>query len=518
MIFLIKNIRKIILITSAAVALLIYLFVKTNIESADLQKIRLAQIYALTAVTYLYLALIASPLYKLFPRLPTKSLHLVARRGIGVSAFFFALLHSQIAFWWLLGGFSGLGFLSNAYLKAISLSFIALLILSSMAATSFNWAVQKLGRRWKMLHRLVYIAATLIGIHALMLGTHFIDLSASIPKIFFVALSVLLILEAIRFDRFLAEKFLWLPKVGLSLALVVGLITYASFYLKPPHEGTTSIGIHSQHIKLAEEAQKGTAPSTTTNNSPGLDGDKTKRYTVNFDHQEGILPKQKTTLRFKVFDASSGSPVSLFKAPWEKTFHLIIVDGELAYFDHIHPVQKGAEFVITTSFPHDSTYRLYANFQPFGGIEQQIAFSLQVGEKKEVKASQPVDHHPVKIFGDYEVELSTGAPLKAADMSLGKQKISFTIKDANTKEPVTNLKPYLNAFGHLVMIKQDNYDYLHVHPYNLTPPVKDASGGPTVEFLPIGIYGPFKAGVYRAFAQFNHNGKLFVAYFTVKVE
>jgi len=91
------------------------------------------------------------------------------------------------------------------------------------------------------------------------------------------------------------------------------------------------------------------------------------------------------------------------------------------------------------------------------------------------------------------------------------------IKDAKTGKSVTNLKPYLASFGHLTMINQKTFDFIHVHPYNLTAPPADASGGPTVDFLPIGIYGPFKPGIYRAFAEFNPDNKLFTADFTMKV-
>jgi hypothetical protein len=68
------------------------------------------------------------------------------------------------------------------------------------------------------------------------------------------------------------------------------------------------------------------------------------------------------------------------------------------------------------------------------------------------------------------------------------------------------------------MINAKTYDYLHVHPINLTVPKPNENGGPTVTFLPLGLYGPIKPGIYRVFAQFNPDNKLFTANFTVKVE
>jgi hypothetical protein len=101
-------------------------------------------------------------------------------------------------------------------------------------------------------------------------------------------------------------------------------------------------------------------------------------------------------------------------------------------------------------------------------------------------------------------------------MSLGKQVVTFEIKDSSG-EPITDLKPYLGSFGHLVMVNQETYDYLHVHPYEIRSLSPDENGGPKVSFLPIGLYGPIKSGVYRTYGQFNHNGQLFVADFTLEV-
>ncbi len=201
--------------------------------------------------------------------------------------------------------------------------------------------------------------------------------------------------------------------------------------------------------------------------------------------------------------------------------HLIIVNSELTYFTHIHPIQDTSDFVITTKFPSHGVYHLYVDFQPLGAIEQQFAFTVPVGVKETDitnSANLPIDTALTKTFGDYEVSLATSGPLKASAMTLGQQKLIFTLKAAKTKQPITTLKPYLASFGHLVMINQTSYDYLHVHPTNTTAPPPNANGGPQVEFLPIGIYGPFKPGAHRVFAQFNPDGNLFTADFTVQVD
>ncbi len=543
---LLSNIRFYVLTSSILFSLAVYIFILQTIPEGTLQNIRLTQIYALTAVSFLYFALLPDGLAAVFPRFPFRTQYTKARRAIGVSAFYFATLHASFAFFGQLGGFPGLFFLSDKYLLAISLSFTALVILSLMAATSFDFMVAKLTfPRWKMLHRFVYLAATLIAIHALMLGTHFANLSEFIPQIFSVALAILLLLEANRFDGFL-NKILGpkipadqpvstptsnLPRFGPTVVIVMVVIVWFVLTSFGSTGGTPSLGIHSQHIQIAKDAQQNAA--STNNINPTLVGDKTKRYSVSFLHPEQVEASKDVKLQFLVNDASSGNPVNFFTKVYEKPLHLIIVDDSLQFFTHLHPDQIVGGFEITTQFPHYGSYRLYQNFQPTGAIEQQTAFSLNVVANSKDKlaslpiasiSSQPVDTNltggdfVTKTFGDYSVSLKFPTPLKASEMSIGSQKLTFTIKDAKTGQGVTNLKPYLAAFGHLVMINQETYDYLHVHPNILKAPLPDQLGGPEVGFLPLGLYGPIKPGIYRVFAQFNPDSKLFTADFTVEVK
>lgn len=204
--FWVTRIRPIVFTFSAVLALAIYGYVVMTISPPALQHIQLVRAYAFTAVIYLYFALLASPLYAVLPNFPLRVIHIKARKAIGVSAFFFALLHGELAFYFLLGGFSGLTSLSLRYLIAISFSGTALFILSILALTSLRYFVVKLGPYWKRLHRFVYLAGVLVITHALLIGPDFADFSRAIPKISFLALLFLFTLEAVRFTRYLRRR------------------------------------------------------------------------------------------------------------------------------------------------------------------------------------------------------------------------------------------------------------------------------------------------------------------------
>lgn len=517
-----RNIRFYILFFSFIVSVSIYGWVMNFIPSGTLQTIRLTQLYALTAFLYLYVTLMATPVTRFFPLLPYRGQYLRARRALGVSAWYFAVLHASFAFFGQLGGFEGLAFLNNTYLIALSFGFLALVILSVMTVTASDVVVNKLTfPKWKILHRFVYIAGIALLVHSLMLGTHFNDLSGFIPQISFAAIAILLILDARRLDTYLQQKFSFAPQFGVALLSVGSFLAvlYGLLYLPASSSSPLNLGIHSQHVQIARENQSNLGANKLNSSFPGLQGDPTKRYTVSFLHQESVMPGEDVTLAFKIFDASNGNQQYLFQRTYEKFMHLIVVDSSLDYFSHIHPEADGNGFSITTQFPKAGRYHLYTDFQPLGAIEQQFGFTVVVGEKVDSMTSvQQPDTKRTKQFGDYSITLSHDEPLLANKLSIGEQLLTFTLADAKTKKPVASLKPYLASFGHLVMINKKTYEYIHVHPTNQTAPKPNENSGPTVEFLPLGLYGPIKPGVYRVFAQFNPNNELFTADFTIEVK
>lgn len=197
-----SNIRFYILLLSAVLSVGIYVFVQQTVLEEPLRVLSLVRIYALVAITYLYLALLAGPLCFVFPHVPLRSHYLKARRAFGVSAFYFSLLHATLAFFGVIGGFGVLPFLDIKWFIAITFSFIALIILFCMAATSFDAVIKKLTfKKWKVLHRLVYIAGVLILIHATLIGSNFAKLWSPIPIVLYTAVAFLIVLHIVGLRR-----------------------------------------------------------------------------------------------------------------------------------------------------------------------------------------------------------------------------------------------------------------------------------------------------------------------------
>lgn len=241
-----RNIRLIVYILTALYGVSLVVFVIYTIPPGQLQVIRLTQYYALAAISLLYLTLLCSPLTITFPNLPFKGLLMKARKACGISSFFFGLVHATLAFFWQLGGFSGLSFLSVTYLVAITISTIALIILTTLAITSLAYFKVKLGKYWDTIHRFVYLAGILIILHALMLGSHFSNLSTTIPTICASALILLLVLESNRISLYVSRRWQFSRWIILIM-LIFSILMVSGYYFLVASQKPSAFNVHSQH-------------------------------------------------------------------------------------------------------------------------------------------------------------------------------------------------------------------------------------------------------------------------------
>lgn len=85
------NIRFYVLFFSILLSVVTYFYVISTTPESSLQVIKITQIYALVAITYLYITLLATPLTKIFTSLPFRGQYIKARRALGVSAFYFMI-------------------------------------------------------------------------------------------------------------------------------------------------------------------------------------------------------------------------------------------------------------------------------------------------------------------------------------------------------------------------------------------------------------------------------------------
>ena len=274
---------------------------------------------------------------------------------------------------------------------------------------------------------------------------------------------------------------------------------------------------HHQHQHHQHSAQPETtatlAVATTSSMMPA-----SVNYNVNVQLDPPTPQASKPThLNLIVTEQKVGEPIKDFDIIHDKLMHLIIASSEdLSHFAHIHPKlnKETGVFSIVHTFAKAGKYKMWIDAKPKGGIQILTAFPFNV-------EGQPV-HSPTNITSDktfvkevmtdgqsYQVTLD----FQPEKLSVGMDtKMTFEIRDANGK-PISNLEPLMAAGGHCVIIGADAREFLHVHPAEEVDDIVSWRGGPSVSFL---ANFP-KPGLYRAWGQFQHEGKLLTVDFTFEV-
>lgn len=270
--------------------------------------------------------------------------------------------------------------------------------------------------------------------------------------------------------------------------------------------GTAKESTHSDHSGTSQKQEHSAAPSTGHGEHGGHDASEqpAESFKASFSFRsEPAKANETSQLDIQIAD-SKGNLVKDFQVSHEKMLHLIVVNHDLSYFNHIHPEFDGnGKFSIDTSFPGGGDYKLYADFVPKGGPSTTLSEWVKVEGKEKAHEAVKADEKLVKVVDGKQVELTLSSTKAQDEVTL-----TFNIVDAQTKEGISNLEQYLGAVGHVVVLSDDAEKYLHVHP------VDEKATGPKAQFM---TSFP-KSGTYKIWGQFQHQGKVFTVPFVVDIK
>lgn len=223
----------------------------------------------------------------------------------------------------------------------------------------------------------------------------------------------------------------------------------------------------------------------------GTGGATAATYELALDDDE--LESGRPQVAFQILD-ESGEPVTSYDVEHEKRLHLIAVRRDLAEFRHVHPRLDRATGRWSVPIALGAgTWRLYADFAPTGAEPTVAEAELMVSGDFSPQELGP-DALTSQVDG-YEVHLERDAATS-----------TVTLHVSRDGADVTDLEPYLGAYGHLVAIRAEDLAYLHVHP-------EEGEPGPEIAFS-----AEFdKPGRYRLFLDFKHGGQVRTADFTITV-
>jgi Cu+-exporting ATPase len=238
------------------------------------------------------------------------------------------------------------------------------------------------------------------------------------------------------------------------------------------------------------------------------------RVRVHLDMPRAITPGQLAPVTVTLTSAGTGAPVTDLTLSHQVWMHLIATRADLGTFAHVHPEPTGqpGQLAVTLVFPTAGRYVINTEFRRDGemaDLHDRQVISIPgtppaAAPLAPSPRSQTVDGVRVGLRGDARVG-------QASDLTL-------TVADAATGRPLDDLRPYLAAAGHVIIIRADAGTFAHQH-----ADVEDSQGRP-VFALPGQRFGPdlpFRChfdtpGLYRLWAQFETaDGHVVTAPFTV---
>ncbi|HEV2780398.1 MAG TPA: hypothetical protein VGX25_13495 [Actinophytocola sp.] len=210
------------------------------------------------------------------------------------------------------------------------------------------------------------------------------------------------------------------------------------------------------------------------------------------------------TLAFQILERD-GKPLQRFTPQHDKLLHLIVARRDLSHFQHVHPnLGPDGTWRIPLTFPEAGEYKIFADFMPAWGIHSiTLGTDISVSGDYRPRPLPPVSS--TATVEDYTVTMS-GRPVPG-------QSSRLTLHLAKNGTPVTDLEPYLAAYGHLVALRDGDLAYIHVHPDGTPGDGKTKPGPEIVFFTEVPSFG-----AYRMFLDFQHQGVVRTAAFTVNVD
>ncbi len=244
-----------------------------------------------------------------------------------------------------------------------------------------------------------------------------------------------------------------------------------------------------------------------------------------------------TTLEITLLQPS-GEPVGKLDVMHEYPLHFMLLSDDLSFYSHQHPTRRAnGTFVLeNVVFPFGGKFYSYSDFTPSGAANQVSKFEFKVRD------GAAALHEPMTLVsnfdgigkdGDYEFRVRCNGQ----DFVAGEDMFLRYGIDLRGK-PVTDLQPLMGAMGHLVIVSADFKHYVHAHPLEFDDKKKDDHahaghqhgsdeimkkakemllGNGTLSDVVFHAVFP-EPGMYRAFAQFQHKGKVLTYAVTIDVK
>jgi hypothetical protein len=287
-----------------------------------------------------------------------------------------------------------------------------------------------------------------------------------------------------------------------GIAVTATLLLAQSCSLSPKAEEKPATAATEQHEQDHSPSMGSMSHDGHSTSNTG-DGEMKAIAQARLTVPEDITPNTPIPLTIDVQD-SAGKAIEKFDTFQSELMHLIVVSDDLQFFRHLHPTYKqNGRFEVEARFPYPGSYTFFSDYKPAGKAEQVSVLKTQVPGNS--PTAPEIDFNRTKTFGNTQVNLA----LSESTVKAGEEvTLIFNLQDVASKQPLTDLQPYLGERGHLVILQQSSPlnrdDYVHAHA------LKDTPAG-QVHFM---TSFP-QPGKYKLWGQFNRHGKIVTADFWV---
>jgi putative copper export protein len=221
----------------------------------------------------------------------------------------------------------------------------------------------------------------------------------------------------------------------------------------------------------------------------------------------------------------NGKSLTGLEVSHDRILHAIIISRDLNIFAHIHPEDIGpvsdemlmkAALPLQFTFPKAGEYLIGIDFGASGNLYSK-SFPVKVAGAPAMGGPK-IDFSTKKNYGDYRINLT----ISPKEVRAGAEtKLSYVIE--KNRKAVTDFAPYLGAAMHLAIVPVDLKLFIHAH--GVTPEEPHSPIG-HMHAAPPGRFGPEieadvvfpVAGIYKVFSQVNHQGKVLLFDFMVRVQ
>ncbi|WP_141015013.1 hypothetical protein [Nocardioides sambongensis] len=289
-----------------------------------------------------------------------------------------------------------------------------------------------------------------------------------------------------------------------AIAAVFG-VTFLLGRAVGPVEDAVAVESHDDgHAGTAEDGHDdhagGTVPAGTASaGTPGGLMVSQDGYTLVLDRTE-VRAGRARPVTFTI-TGPDGAALTRYDVAHDRRLHLIAVRRDATGFQHVHPTLDRRTGTWSTALDLTSgSWRLFADFRATGadpltlGADLSVDGPFRAGEQRATSRTTTVDGYRVTLAGDL---------VPGSDAEL-------TVRVTEDGVPVTDLQPYLGAYGHLVALRSGDLAYLHVHPEGV-PGDGITEPGPEVTF----VATVPSQGTYHLFLDFRHDGEVRTAAFTL---